>query len=289
MTVQLFAVEASGPRALAVPAAARHAHELFDGLELGVYSALRTFGHERFLGLERHFERTDRSLELLGSRERLPRERLARAIASSVRAYPAREAFVRFDLLTAPARKFDSEERCLLALSPLVPVPEAFLEHGVTVQRSPLRRARPLIKVARFVVERRPYPLGTREAYEHLILDESGRILEGTSSNFLAIRNGRLHLCGDEALQGITQHFVAELAGALGLECVRDPVALSELPTLDEAFLTGSTRGIVPVAAVETQPIGNGSVGPWTRRLRSAYDEYARAHARSALAAVPSS
>jgi branched-subunit amino acid aminotransferase/4-amino-4-deoxychorismate lyase len=153
----------------------------------------------------------------------------------------------------------------------------------VAVRFTPLRRARPLIKTASFVVERRPFPLGTPEAYEHLLLDEHGTITEGTSSNFLALLRGVLRLAGDEALQGVTQRAVAELAREAGLEVRRAPVRREELGELEECFLTGSTRGIVPVILVEDVPIGSGSPGPWTERLRRAYDERARERARPAL------
>lgn len=283
MHVQLFAVSAGGPVPLPVPASARHAHELFDGLVLGVYSALRTFQHERFLGLEHHLDRTDRSMELLGWPERLDRARLAHAMHAAVRAYPGPDAFVRFDVLAEPARALGTDERLLLALSPFVPVPARYLAEGVTVRIAPLRRSRPLIKTAAFVVQRRPYPLGRQDAFEHLIVDERARILEGTSSNFLALQGTCLHLSGDEALQGVTQRIVAELARGLGLDVVREPLTVPELARADETFLTGSTRGIVPVVAVEEQRIGRGVPGPWTLRLLEAYGEHARRAARTAL------
>ena len=281
--VQLYALTPAGPRALAVPAGARHAHELFDGLPLLVYSALRTFQHERFLGLEHHLERTDRSLELLGRPERLDRTRLRAALDRCARAYPGTDAFVRFDVLAEPARALGTEERTLLALSPFVPVPEAYRRTGVGVGIAGLSRTDPLIKKARFVLERRPYPLGSQEAYEHLIVDGRGYILEGTSSNFLALVDGELRLTGDEALQGITQRIVAELARGLGLAVVRRPVRRDELGSVSEAFLTGSTRGILSVVAVEGVPIGAGRPGPWTERLARAYDEHAQQAARPAV------
>jgi branched-chain amino acid aminotransferase len=283
VTVQLFAVTDAGPLALPVRAGVRSAHELFDDLPLGVYSALRTFEHERFLGLELHFERTDRSLALMGWPERLDRPLLARAIDRCVRAYPAPDSFVRFDVLAAPPRTLGTEERTLIALSPLVPVPEACLRDGVVVRLSPLRREQPLVKVASFVVARRPYPLGRPDAYEHLIADDEGRILEGTSSNFVALQGTRLRLSGERALQGVTQRIVAALARELGLECVVEPLHPSELAEIDEAFLTSSTRGIVPVVALEEQAIGAGRPGSGTLRLMRAYQEHARTHARPAV------
>jgi len=282
MPLQLFAVTPAGPQALPTRAGAQGVHELFDGLPLGVYSALRTFDHDRFLGLGMHLDRTDRSMELLGWSERLDRPRLCAALDTCVRSSAAPEAVVRFDVLAAPAPELGTTERTLIAVGRWTSVPEAYRTNGVVVRLSPLRRARPLIKVARFVVERRPFPLGRQEAYEHLIVDDSGRILEGSSSNFLAVRGGRIHATGDEALQGVTQRIVLELAGELGLEPVRAPLAPAELAEVEEAFLTGSTRGIVPVVAVEEQRIGTGRPGPWTRRLDEAYLAHAKAQARRA-------
>jgi branched-subunit amino acid aminotransferase/4-amino-4-deoxychorismate lyase len=283
MAVQLFAVTPAGARPLEVPGGAVSAHDVFDGLPLGVYSALRTFEHERFLALEMHFARTDRSLELLGWSERLDRPALARALDEVVGAFAEPEAFVRFDVLADAPAVLGTRERTLLALSPYTPVPAAYLRDGVAVRVSSLRRGRPLIKLASFVLERRPYPLGRQEAYEHLIVDGERRILEGTSSNFLAVRGGRLHMSGDDALQGVTQRIVADLAGGIGLECVREPLRCAELGEVDEAFLTSSSRGLVPVVAVEGERIGTGAPGPWTRRLTEAYYEHARTHARRAI------
>jgi hypothetical protein len=150
------------------------------------------------------------------------------------------------------------------------------------VRFSELRRERPLIKVASFVVERRPYPLGRRDAYEHLILDAEGASSGPRARTPRAPGHAAARLAGAAVLQGVTQRIVARLASERGLECVDAPVHRSELAELDEAFLTSSTRGLVPVTAVEEQRIGAGVPGPWSARLRAAYLEYARVHARRA-------
>ncbi len=281
--LELHAVTPGGPLPLPVRPEVRSAHELLDGLPLGVYSALRTFEHQRFLGLELHLDRTDRSMELLGWSERLDRASLRLALHRTASAYPAPDSFVRFDVLAEAPAALGIPYRTLLALSPHLPVPGSYLLQGVSVHFSSLRRSRPLIKTASFVLERRPHPLGLQEAYESLLVDERGRILEGTSSNFLAIEGRTLRVAGDEALQGITQRFVMELASGMGLEVLRDPVHRDELPGLEEAFLTSSSRGIVPVVSIEEREVGEGRPGPWTRRLLEAYPGMARARARPAL------
>ncbi len=279
-SIQFFALSDEGPRSIPVREGVRHAHELFDDLPLGVYSAFRTFDHERFLGLDLHLDRTDRSMELLGWPERIDRPRLCAALDEVCRAYPGPDAFVRFDVLAEESRAHG--ERELIALSPLQLVPESYLREGVGVHFTPLRRVRPLIKSARFVVERRPYPLGRQDAFEHLLVDDAGRVREGTSSNFLALLDGTLRLAGDGALQGVTQRFVARLAREAGLAVEVRPLQRDELERAAEAFLTGSTRGVVPIVSLEGRKIGDGRPGEWTRRLARAYAELARREARPA-------
>src|SRR5215467_4298506 len=92
--VQLFAVVGSEPKPLPVPPSAASFHDLLDDVELGVYSALRTFHHDRFLWLDAHFERTDRSMQLLGWDFRLDRPALRRALHAIVAAYPLPDARV---------------------------------------------------------------------------------------------------------------------------------------------------------------------------------------------------
>lgn len=280
-TVQLFAVEPAGPKPLPVPAGAATFHDVLDGLPLGVYSALRTFHHERFLWLDAHLDRTDRSMELLGWDFRLDRPALRRALHSAVSAYPLADSRVRFDVLDESASR---SSRVLIALSPYKPVPEAFLREGVRVEIArELHREQPLIKTAEFVVRRRPYPLERQESYEHLLVDGEGGILECSSANFHAVRDGALWTGSGGALEGITQKVLVAVAGELGVPIRRERVRLRDLARLDEAFLTSSTRGLVPIVDVAGTKIGSGAPGAVYAKLR---DGYARFAEREAVPAV---
>jgi branched-subunit amino acid aminotransferase/4-amino-4-deoxychorismate lyase len=290
--VQLFAVEAEGLRPLPVPAGAGNFHDVLDGLPLGVYSALRTFHHDRFLWLDAHLDRTDRSMELLGWDFRLDRPALRRALHAAVTAYPLADARVRFDVLaeradrpaSPRARRLDTSSRVVVALSPFKPVPEAFVRAGVRVEIAPdLSRDRPLIKTADFVVRRRPYPLERQDNYEHLLLDERGGILECSSSNFHGVRGGALLTGSGGALEGITQKVLLQVAADLGVPVRRERVHVAELARLDEACLTSSTRGLVPIVDVAGTKIGDGRPGPVIERLREAYDRFAEREAAPAV------
>ena len=280
---QLFAVTPSAPQPLIWPAGAASVHEVFDNLALGVYSALRTFDHHKFLHLDDHLDRTEQSMRLLGWQYRLDRAAFCQALHQVCTAYPLPDARVRFDVLAAPATSLGSDSRVLIGLAPFTPVPDACYEQGVRVQLAPhLKRENPLLKTANFVLARRPYPLGHPEAYEHLLVNEAGDILEGSSSNFYAVRDGCLHTAGAGVLEGITRKIVLQLAAQLHLPVVLAPVHAAGIPQFHEAFISSSSRGLVPVVAISNQSVGIGRPGPITRQLAAAYHAYVQTHIRPA-------
>jgi branched-chain amino acid aminotransferase len=282
--VQLFDVTEAGARPLVVPAGATSVHDALSGTPLGVYSALRTFQHHKFLCLEDHLDRTEQSMALLGWDYRLDRLLLRQALHEVCTAYPLPDARVRFDVLPEPAWALGSESRLLITLSPFQPLPEAFYRDGVHVQVAPqLQRKQPLVKTATFVVERRPYPLGHQLAFEHLLLDEESRILEGSSSNAFAVRNGVLWTAADDILEGITRKIILKLAQALAVPLRLEPTPLAEAAQLAEFFVSSSSRGLVPVVNVAGQTIGDGRPGPITRQLMETYDAYVARKIRPAL------
>lgn len=281
--LQLFAIDASGPRALAAPASEGSVHDVLERLPNGVYSALRTFQHNRFLWLDEHFARTERSMHGLGWSEPLDRDALRRALHATTSAYPLAEARVRFDVLREPFEIQGLRARSFIALSPFVPVPAEFLRDGVHVDFAPhLQRREPEIKKTSFVRERKPFPLGLRERYEHVLVDGEGRMLECSSSNIAFIRGRELVAAGSGVLEGITLMVVHHIARELGLARVDERTHPRDLAGIDEAFLCSSSRGVVPVVAIAGARIGAGSVGATTRQLTEAYYAFADAQARVA-------
>jgi branched-chain amino acid aminotransferase len=282
--LQLWAVTPNALSRCPVSSKATAVHELYDDLPLGVYSALRTFRHVEFLALEAHLDRTDRCMALLGWPDRLDRARLRRAMHEAVRLAAADDSTVRIDVLERGVACAGTESRLLIGLAPFSPVPERCLREGVHVGLThTLERPRPLIKTAQFVIERRPYPLGRQDAFEHILVDRAGRLREGTSSNFYGVARGVLRTAGDGVLEGVTRGIVYEIARALEIEVDRTAIHVDELAGLDEACLTSSTRGVVPIVNVGGTRIGGGEPGPVVRALREAYDAYAVREARAAV------
>tara|TARA_R110002126_G_scaffold28577_12_gene95366 strand:- start:4091 stop:4951 length:861 start_codon:yes stop_codon:yes gene_type:complete len=249
----------------------------------GVYEGLRTHDGVRLFALDRHLERAAKGSKVRG----LPpwdQLQLRRALDQALREHEG-DLRVRIDFLPSPAVSLGGTGTVLLGLRPLVlPPPEAY-ELGVGVQ--PLRdleRKDPEVKGAAFATERIAHEWDPRDNYEPMLTSGSGELLEGVSSNFIAIQGQVLRSAGGGVLPGITRQVVFELAAELGMEVQERAVGLAEVGELDEACLTSSVRGIVPIVRIANQSVGNGRPGPRVTELRDLLTRRILAEARPPLA-----
>ena len=112
-----------------------------------------------------------------------------------------------------------------------------------------------------------------RDAYEAILCDNVGRITEGSSSNFFIVNGNRVSTppVSVGLLEGITRKKVIELLRRENIGIAEQPLWPIDLQQADEAFLTSSVRGVVPIARVDGADIGNGRVGPITTRVLALY------------------
>ena len=68
----------------------------------------------------------------------------------------------------------------------------------------------------------------------------------------------------------------SSLLQALGLEVVERRVERNELYIAEECFLTGTAAHVNPVVEIDHRPVGDGEIGPTTRRLQSLYQDIIR-------------
>lgn len=273
--LQLFAMTTGDPQPLPVPPGAMTFDELYVGLDLGVYSVLRTFEKNKFLDLAAHLARNGRSMQLLGWDYQLDETRLRQTIHQVCTASPYPEMRVRFDVLAAPAVKLGTDSRVLVTLMPFTPPSPQLYAQGVKLNFAPeLSRAQPLAKTAAFSQARHAFTQAHQaEAYEYLLLDEAGFVLEGTGSNFYGVRDGVVYTAGDGVLEGITRRIILDLLPQLGIPLRLKPIHRDEIATLDEAAMSSSSRALLPVVEIDGQMVGNGRPGPVSKTILQAYNE----------------
>ncbi len=104
-----------------------------------------------------------------------------------------------------------------------------------------------------------------------LLTDAAGNVVEGPGFNVFAVRGGRLVTPKEGVLEGITRRTVIEMAQALDIPVELRALPAAELRSADEAFLSSSGGGVLPVTRVDGQAIGKGEVGALTHRLLETY------------------
>jgi D-alanine transaminase len=109
---------------------------------------------------------------------------------------------------------------------------------------------------------------------EEALLLADGSVREGASSSFFAVRSGRLitHPLDEHILPGVVRDKVIGLALAAKIRVDERPLREAELFDMDEAFITSTTQGVMPVTDLDGRVIGNGRRGEITSTLQRSLD-----------------
>ncbi len=107
---------------------------------------------------------------------------------------------------------------------------------------------------------------------------QDGEITEGTSNNAYIIKDGRIITRGlsTDILHGITRAAVLRFAQEAQLPVEERSFTLDEAKAADEAFVTSASTFVMPVVEIDGSPLGQGTPGPLTTRLREIYIEESR-------------
>ena len=105
------------------------------------------------------------------------------------------------------------------------------------------------------------------------ILVRDGVAIEGAHNNFFAVFGDTLvtHPATHQILHGVAREYVLELAVELGIAVELRPIAVEELAQATETFFTGTTTEVRPNVEIDGRLVGDGRVGPITRRLFDAF------------------
>jgi branched-chain amino acid aminotransferase len=239
----------------------------------GYYSTFRTYDScTRVIGLSAHMRRLPN----------IDASALRRNLLQLLEPYRPAEARVR--IMETKQGQF------YISIEPLKPLAAEIYENGVRVETTTIHRNDPRAKSTAFISasdEERKH-IAQAGIFEALLV-RNGKILEGMTSNFFYVlrpeRSGAqskgdvLFTAQRDILLGVTRTTVIRAARGRGVTVKYQPLKLSQLPAVKEAFITSSSRGIVPVVQIDDAKIGQGKPGKITKLLMSAYNEYVLKHA----------
>ncbi len=113
-------------------------------------------------------------------------------------------------------------------------------------------------------------------AYEAIVTDERSIVREGTASNLFIVKDGLLRTppANGLILPGIMRKLLIIFANKLSIRVTEEEVSLTDLYNADEAFISNSITGPLPLISVNGNSIGDGSPGPVTAKLRGTLKDF---------------
>jgi branched-chain amino acid aminotransferase len=113
---------------------------------------------------------------------------------------------------------------------------------------------------------------------EAILLDTQGYVSEGSGENIFIVKKGRLVTppLSSSILEGVTRDTILVLAREEGIPVLEDRITRDELYLADEAFFTGTAAEVTPVREVDDRAVGDGTVGPITKRLQARFFDVVR-------------
>jgi branched-chain amino acid aminotransferase len=162
----------------------------------------------------------------------------------------------------------------------VAPTPASHLEIGLHLVASGVRRDPENPLSALKTTSRADYVYARVEARaagadDALFLTIDGFLSEATSANLFVVRHGpggaelATPSLACAILPGTTRDWILRWAERAGLRPIEGWLTTRDLAEADEAFLSSSVAGILPVTRFGGEPIGSGLPGEWTLRARA--------------------
>jgi branched-chain amino acid aminotransferase len=239
------------------------------------FEALRTYDRRPF-HLADHLERLYRSAAMIDLEIPRTREDIAGVVQEIIARNTYRHASVR--MLVTGGESEDGvmavgRPKLVVMISPLGERDMDRFARGYYLITTRLQREVPEAKTSNYTAAVRALKEAARRgADDALFVNEQGHVQEATRSNFFLFRGDTLVTPREEILLGITRNVVLDLArGRFPIE--ERPILLEELALAGEAFVTSSSKEIVPVVRIDERVIGDGRPGPRTTELERRFIE----------------
>ncbi len=251
------------------------------GFQFGdaLYEIFKFIG-KRPIFLAEHYRRLERGLRDVEIRNPWPEDAFAKTVHELLARTAFEDGIIYIQISRGEAERAhfwpDQSEPTVVAYSRVFRFPDAAKkERGIKVITTEDRRwhmcnVKSVNLLGNAIAKKQAQRAGADEA----ILMADSFVREGASSSFFAVRNGGVitHSLDEHILPGVVRDRVIGLALAAKIRVDERPLREAELFDLDEAFITSTTQGVMPVTEIDGRVIGNRRRGPVTTELQTRFD-----------------
>jgi len=241
---------------------------------MGLFETMRCTGG-RVFALDDHLDRLFNSAKELAINNRYDKEYIKDAIRQALEANNLADARLRLTLTNGPmAQGGESKATLLITATRFEPYPAEYYQEGVGVvltdfrqnTQDPIARHKTTNYFSRLLALNIAHQ---KKAAEALWFTTDGRLAEGCVSNVFCVKDSVLYTptLDTPVLPGVMRKTVCEIAKAESVNLVEKDLTIQDLLAAGEVFLTNVIMLILPVVAVEAHTVGDGKVGPMTKKL----------------------
>ena len=247
----------------------------------GVFEGLRFYG-ENIFRCEDHLRRLENSATAIGLTLPMSFSQMTEAMQDTIAQSGQKDGYIRLVITRGVGplgidASTCNNPRTIVIVDELSLVPAEVLQHGIKVIIASTRRISPdqvdpriksLNYLNNILARNEANAAGAEEA---ILLNDRGRVAEGSADNVFIVRNGKLLTppVSEGALEGITRATILELAEKSNIVAEETPLTAFDLTTADECFLTGTGAELIPVRQIGgTELPGN---RPIFAKIRAAF------------------
>jgi branched-chain amino acid aminotransferase len=256
---------------------------------LGVFEGIRSYkradGASYIFRLREHIDRMFDGCKMAYMQPRFTREQVMQACIDVLRANRLDEGYLRpMTFIGQGAMGVYAPDNpiraAVMAWKWGVYLGEDALKKGIRTKISSFARHHVNVSLAKgkiigqytgSVLAKREAKLGGYD--EAILLDPQGYVSEGSGENIFVVKRGVLMTpdLSSSILEGITRDTILTLAREEGIPVHEGRITRDQLWLADECFFTGTAAEVTPIREVDNRAIGDGGVGPITRRLQERF------------------
>ena len=147
-------------------------------------------------------------------------------------------------------------------------------QHGVKLLSVEYVRAIADIKTTNYTLPVWHSMQWKEQGAEDVLYHWDGMVSESSRSNFFIVKDGVIHTPNQHILMGITRKHLLAVAGEVQIR----PISLKEVWEADEAFISATTKIILPVTQIDDRKVGAGKVGKVCLDLMAKFREREKAY-----------
>ncbi len=241
----------------------------------GVFDFTRTYNRIPFK-LQGHLERLQKSARIIDLDFPWDTQELTSLISETLSRNPGGEKGIRIIVTGgegADSLTLGDEPSLIISITPEIKYPKEYFTEGVKVITFSGKREIPDAKTLNYIQGVKALKRARKEAAHEAIYTTNDKLYECVVCSFFAVKENTVITADSDVLDGITRKTILEIINEK-IPIEYRFVTVSDIPSLDEAFLSSSFHEVMPITTIDKTKIGNGKPGPIAKEIMNLFREY---------------